>query len=83
MDAHAACTKLGSDLSESHRKRGEHIRNCTAVIGEDIVQLRAAMEKTQGDRSTVRSDLKLKQGRVSSCPTSQLKINFISSAQNV
>ena len=53
--------KLRKELTESHTQRGEHIRNCSAKLGEDIAELRAAYE---GGNKDVRSDIKLKTGKV-------------------
>ena len=61
MDAHESCVKLRSELTESHKQRGDHIRNCSAKIGDDIAVLRAAYE---GGNRDVRSELKLQQGKV-------------------
>jgi hypothetical protein len=49
-------------LTESHRQRGEHIKNCSVKLGADIAELRAAYE---GGNKDVRSDIKIKTGKVS------------------
>ena len=62
VDAHEKCLNLREELTESHKQRGEHIRNCSAKLGADIAELRVAYE---GGNKDVRSDIKVKTGKVS------------------
>eukprot|EP00090_Calanus_glacialis_P047625 TRINITY_DN9977_c0_g1_i2.p1 TRINITY_DN9977_c0_g1~~TRINITY_DN9977_c0_g1_i2.p1 ORF type:complete len:111 (+),score=22.85 TRINITY_DN9977_c0_g1_i2:40-372(+) len=62
VDAHEKCLNLREELTESHKQRGEHIRNCSAKLGADIAELRVAYA---GGNKDVRSDIKVKTGKVS------------------
>eukprot|EP00092_Neocalanus_flemingeri_P035506 GFUD01038639.1.p1 GENE.GFUD01038639.1~~GFUD01038639.1.p1 ORF type:complete len:134 (-),score=37.64 GFUD01038639.1:174-575(-) len=59
-DAHENCVKLRRELTDSHKQRGDHIKNCSDKIGDDIKVLRTAFD----GGSDVRSELKRQQGKL-------------------
>jgi len=61
VDAHDKCLILREELTESHKQRGEHIRNCSSKLGDDLAVMRAAYE---GGNKDLRSEIKIKAGNL-------------------